>query len=956
MKFSKVFPGTLLVLLLGGSLFAQVLDRGELSGIVRDESGAVLPGVTVTVTQVQTGFTRVATSDDGGRYRAPLLPIGNYVLTAELPGFATVTCDGVVVAVGSSVVIDLLLPLASVTEAVTVTAASPVVETRRSVVSTTLNQEAVSTLPVDGRDFRNFATLSPNASQTPGLRSPIRFGGQQGDYSMLTVDGADMTNSFFAEYAGSLETQNFTISQEAIQEFQILTNGFDAEFGRSTGGVINVVTKSGTNDVRASAFFFHKDENLTANDPFGNPPTQFSRQQVGASVGGPIAEGKAFFFFAADIQDADGPITTQFSRDVDGVSVPELGIDNLADFEGQTPQKQDLKTFFGRVDFDVNSSNRLTVRANFSDNNSDSFTGGRGQNVVNAAPNNFENFSNSALSVVTSLTTVIGTNKFNEFKYHYIREDRPRMALSDDPEAQISDTGAFGRRFFLPITGDTIRHQFTDSFSYLFGSHNLKFGVDWNSVELTDNAFIGFSAGTYFFDTLEDFEARQASGFLQRVFINGFTPETHVTNDYWTHELGLFIQDKWQVRSNLTVSYGLRYEAQYNGDPKFPTLDVNGNPAGAVRRPGSTELRTVPQTIANDTNNWGPRLGISWDPTKEGRTVVRGGLGLYYGRTAQIFMPTGGSNFQSGVIETFPPLLTYPAIFQSIIPEGKEPPVPLPPPSISFVDENFNNPRVLNVNIGFDHELAEDLAVGFDFVYSRTENARVGGFLPFNMNTKPPTGTDASGRPIGIDASFIDSDGDGQIFRVQEPALGASNILSSVGRARYRAFTVSARKSFVAGSQFQAFYTWSRDESNADTERDVDVFLGGSAPFLPFIEDDFGIDERDISHRFVFQGTTELPANLLLSGIVNLRSGHAAPGYTFTDVNGDNQTGTPGNQFDRPVMNGQMLPRFPFRQPAFYTVDVRLMWTGTFGKNNVDLLFEVFNLFNSSNFEPRSST
>ncbi len=265
-------------------------------------------------------------------------PSGAYTIRAELPSFATVTREGVVVTVGSAPVIDITMPLATVTEAVTVTAASPVVEIQRSIVSTTLNQKAIATLPINGRDFRDFALLAPGVQQTPGLRSPLRFGGQQGDYSMLSVDGADMTNPFFAEYTGSLETKNFAISQEAVQEFEVLTNGFNAEFGRSTGGVINVVTKSGTNEMRGGGFAFFRDSALKADDPFGNPSDQFDQQQFGASIGGPIAKDKAFFFLAFDAQNRDDNVITRFSRNVDGVAVPEYGIPNLGDLEGPNPE------------------------------------------------------------------------------------------------------------------------------------------------------------------------------------------------------------------------------------------------------------------------------------------------------------------------------------------------------------------------------------------------------------------------------------------------------------------------------------------------------------------------------------------------------------------------------------------------------------------------------------------
>ena len=308
-----------------------------------------------------------------------------------------------------------------------------------------------------------------------------------GESSLLTVDGADMTNSFFGEYTGSLETQNFVISQEAVQEFQVLTNGFNAEFGRSTGGLMNVVTKSGTNEWRGSAFVFLRDDALTADDRFGNPPDSFSQQQFGGSIGGPIAK-EAFFFVAVDPQDKDVPVFTQFGRPVDGVAVPELGIGSLADFEAQTQRKENFKALLGRVDVNLSPSQRLTVRANFSDNDGRNTFGFPGT-VINVSPEGFEDFTNEALSVVASLTSIMGTQTFNELKYHFVRETRPRELKSETISFDIFDTGQFGGAFFLPINSTHVRHQITDSFSYLFGSHDLKFGVDWTSTQLSDNIF-----------------------------------------------------------------------------------------------------------------------------------------------------------------------------------------------------------------------------------------------------------------------------------------------------------------------------------------------------------------------------------------------------------------------------------------------------------------------------------
>ncbi len=933
----QVFLSTLILLLGAAIAHPQTLDRGELTGTISDETAAALPGATVTVTQLETGFTRVVVTNNVGRYRVPLLPVGPYTIVVELSGFATFTRQGVVVTVGSSPVINITLPLASVTEAITVTADTPIVETSRAVASTTLNQEAIATLPINGRDFRDFALLSPRVTQNLGLRATLRFGGQSGDYSLISVDGADQTNAFFAEYTGSLETQNFAISQEAIQEFQVLTNGFNAEWGRSTGGLVNVVTKSGTNEMRASAFAFFRDSALKAEDPFGNPPDEFQQQQFGGSFGGPIAQDKAFYFFAFDAQNRNESVFTQFLRPVDGIAIPEYGIANMADLEGPSTGSQDLFTLFGRVDWDVAANHRLTVRVNYSDNNTDNFTS-RGQGLVAAAESNFEVFTNEATSFVTSLTSVLGDRAFNELKFQYVNEIRPREGKSDMPEVQIFDTctfGCFGREFFLPINGTTKRIQLTDSFSYLFDSHDVKFGVDWNSNELTDNSFVGWSRGALLFFSLEQFEARSVGLMNFRNFFAPFNEDNATVDGYWTHELGFFVQDTWRAASNLTVNYGLRYEAQLNGNPKFPIAAPDGTIPSVRQAPG-TDPVPVPQTIANDTNNFAPRFGISWDPTSDGRTVVRGAAGLYYGRTASIFFPTGGSGFRDSVslFGPYPAGLVFPETPPSVVP-----PVSGLTPSIDFVASDFNNPRVLNINAGIEREIIDNLSFGVDFIWSKTDNARIGGFNgQFDMNTFAPTGTDPFGRNVGVDVATRGR---------PDPGFNAVSMASSLGRSRYKAATVMLKKSFSQNTQFFAHYTWSKDESNADIERDTGINMGVDNFFN--VEQAFGIDERDIPHRFVIQGTSEVGAGFTVSGIGTFRSGRSLVAFSETDVNGDGVGFPP---FDRPVdSSGNIVPRFPIHQPNFYDVDFRVMWSGNLGTGgSLDVIFEVFNLFNNSNF------
>jgi hypothetical protein len=265
-----------------------------------------------------------------------------------------------------------------------------------------------------------------------------------------------------------------------------------------------------------------------------------------------------------------------------------------------------------------------------------------------------------------------------------------------------------------------------------------------------------------------------------------------------------------------------------------------------VRQAPDTTLRPVPQTIADDTNNFGPRFGLSWDPQGDGRTVVRGAAGLYYGRTASIFLPTGGSGFRDSALFMFPPPLPYPQLLPSVVLPGEDPPVPIPPPTIGFVADEFENPRVLNVSIGGERELLPDFSVGADFIYSKSNNLRIGSacgcFVTFDQNTFMPTGTDQYGRAIGIDAGFVDTDGDGEILRRPDPTVGLSDMLSSLGRSEYKALVLKVKKAFTTRTQFFGSYTISKDEGNADTERDVDVFLGASNPFD--VDAEYGIDER----------------------------------------------------------------------------------------------------------------
>ena len=287
----------------------------------------------MTLRETKTGFERTTVTGDDGRYSAPLMPLGVYVVQAERPGFSAATSEPLTLTVGQALVVNVVMRIAGLTETVSISAAGDTAPA----LGTAFDADALSSLPINGRDYRDFALLSPTARSITGTRGTFRVAGQPGDYLALNVDGADFTNNFFGEFFGSLERQNFTIPLEAVQEFEVSAGGLGVQSGRSNGGLVNVVTKSGGNQRHGSLAYSLRHHALTADDAFGNAPVGLVRHIVGGSVGGPLVADRTFYFGAADVQRQTTPITVKFARPVAGVAVPELGIAGSRRARGPVP-------------------------------------------------------------------------------------------------------------------------------------------------------------------------------------------------------------------------------------------------------------------------------------------------------------------------------------------------------------------------------------------------------------------------------------------------------------------------------------------------------------------------------------------------------------------------------------------------------------------------------------------
>lgn len=494
---------TVVLLLVVGLLFAatgangQTLERGEIRGFVYDSSHAVVPNAKVTISNPSTGYKHEFTTDTSGFFDfAALLP-GVYQMKAEASGFALITITDIHVEIGGSLALDVTLPVKGQTQTVTVSAAETgQVDTSTAGINQVINEKDVNDLPLSGRDYRDLAQLSSSAEVVPGLRGGIRLGGQQSDYSGLVIDGQDTFNNYFGEFFGSLETKNFTIPLDSVQEFQVVTNGFAPEFGRATGGLINVITKSGSNELHGEAHEFYRGGALTANDAVGEPPNINNQNQFGGSVGFPIHKDRQFLFLATDVQREDGPLVTQFCppaadqaaclaalpsitgpvfadclpgtcaagtattpgqvplpKDLPGSTMlppgcgtpmaGELvlkacyGQSSLAGFQGPSTQFQRLFTILGHYDYQFSPANHFSIRSYFTRNHTNGFSGGVGQNEIPMAFDDTENFINKGAAVTFSLNTVLG-RKVNEIRFSIQDEVRERHPNSTSPLITIA--------------------------------------------------------------------------------------------------------------------------------------------------------------------------------------------------------------------------------------------------------------------------------------------------------------------------------------------------------------------------------------------------------------------------------------------------------------------------------------------------------------------------------------
>ena len=1034
-KIAKCFFVSLLVFALSAVAFAQSTTTGSIGGVVTNPNKEVVSGAAVTVKNIGTNKEDTATSDDSGRFKVPNLQPGNYSVTVNSSGFSPSTMDSVVVEIGRETNLEVALSVGPVTGTVDVSAEAPVINTTQQDFSTNLNQTSINELPVNGRRWSNFAILTPGAVPD-GNFGLISFRGISGLLNNSTVDGGDNNQAFFSEERGRTRSA-YSISQSAIREFQVNTSNFAAEYGRSAGGVINAITKSGTNEFHGSGFFYDRNNKWGARNP-GSFITRFAngvttrdalkpkdvRYQFGGTVGGPIVKDSLFFFFSYDEQRRNFPGVANFSTSnylstvnlctsagAPGCStalfnaslknpnriLTDNQINSVLSFinsmTGETPRRGDQRLFLPKIDWQVNSNNQFSATYNRLRWKSPAGvqTGATVQRDRAGFGNDFVEID----SLNMRLSSTISSKLINEFRFQWADEldsafaqpplpGEPTTANGFSPQVTLTNGLTFGKANFLDRVAlpDERRFQFADSLTYTTGNHTFKFGTDINRVrDIDENLFTG--AGAYTYGNINDFildylnftsggalttagkvcstSTRTVGKCYTSNYQQGFGPPRF---QFHTTDWAFFAQDDWRVTPRLTLNLGLRWDYEQFPQPFLvnPALPQTGN------RP-------------SDKNNFGPRIGFATDLSGDGKTSLRGGYGIYYGRIngtiiINSLINTGLSTGQavSSVAPVCPtvngfapgnpnnPVCPTPAsvplgnptapIFPNILASA-----PPGTAAVNYFRKGFQNPLIHQGDLVFEREVARNTVVSASYLFSFGNHLTT--FVDTNLN--PPT---SEGRVSILDGPLAGQTWVFPYYRGLRPNTSFGNILEIRDgiSTKYNALVLQANRRLTNGLQFQSSYTLSRSQDNGGSQSSATFTPGFSSLFDPFDpQADSGYSTFDRRHKFVasvvyntnfksldgagkaiFNGWTIAPIVNMFSGF---RYTPVTNGFTTSAVFGSSPAG--GVNGSNGSLRFALLPNNFFHTPSIKYVDLRVSRRFTIKENaKLELLAEGFNIFN----------
>jgi hypothetical protein len=736
----KMWLVLIAIVMISGSAAAQSAATAELDISAKDPGGLVVRNATVTASNTARNIQRTAVQNSEGEYQLPSLPPGQYTVTVQAPGFAKTMVTNVTVTVGQRAELPVVLQVAAVESVVNVTGEAELIETQRTAVASTVDQVRIDSLPINERNYLAFAETNSQVTRDsgkpigPAPTSGLNIGGQRGRSTLVQVDGADNTDT-------SVNAARSTLSQEAVQEFQVITNSYAAEYGRASGGVVNVVSKGGTNALHGDMFGFLRHRSFQAKNAFSPiPDPPFTRTQYGASLGGPIKKDKTWFFIAFEQRrrQESGFFTSDVRAGLtDSVTISGQPFNNLTKPQGDyirgllavpggaalavpyaflasggastalngsnplvvfpglgsltpipaggvvgsrfllsgfpvpltTTDAQGFPIAFRaltqlqrifpisegttfsslRLDHQINNNHQLIVRGGF---NPSRITGIQTESQNQSLGQN--DFSRTGIqefhdwSGMAGLTSTLSQRVVNDLRFNFGRRAASfRSGVGDAVASNISGTAFFGRELFSPVRRTETRYEVTDNLSWNKGHHTFKFGGDFNWIDVAATFELNF-AGVFDFGGLNAstvlgaafvnapaFTAVQQYGLgLPAQYIQGFgNPASALSNK----PIAFYAQDSWQIRPNLTINYGVRYDIEFT--QKLNPVSVK-DPLSLITLSASDMLAAqnavnVQQGIRIDKNNVAPRLAIAWDPFSNGKTVVRAAYGLFYDHPLQ---------------------------------------------------------------------------------------------------------------------------------------------------------------------------------------------------------------------------------------------------------------------------------------------------------------------------------